>query len=302
MNRFWDVLLDSLKDTAIILPTLLALYFLIEFIEYKQANKFEQMKMLNKKTSPIIGSLFGCLPQCGISVVSTDLYTKKKIGIGTLIAVYIATSDEAIPILVSNPSAVKAILPLLVVKIVVAIIFGYASQFVFDTFKLKQSKEILLTAEVDTEHAHDEEAHVGCCKHDIDEKKYNWKHPLLHSGKIILIILLTNIILGCIIEFGFKGEENLSDFLSKNSIYALQPLLAMLIGFIPNCASSVVLTELYTVGGLSFGALFAGLTVNAGLGLVLLFKENKNMRENFYIIFCLIFASLSFGYALHYIV
>lgn len=302
MSKFWDVLLDSLKDTAIILPTLLALYFLIEFLEYKQANKYEKLKMLNKKTAPILGSLFGCLPQCGISVVSTDLYTKKKIGIGTLIAVYIATSDEAIPILLSNPSAIKAIIPLLAIKIGVAIIFGYASQFVFDAFTLKQSKEILISSEVEVGHDHDEEVHVGCCKHDIAEKKYNWKHPLLHSLKVILIIFAINMILGCVIEFGFKGEENLANFLSKNSIYALQPLLAMLIGFIPNCASSVVLTELYTVGGLSFGALFAGLTVNAGLGLVLLFKENRNLRENFYIISCLMIASLSFGYLLHYIV
>lgn len=302
MSKFWDVLLDSLKDTAIILPTLLALYFLIEFLEYKQANKYEKLKMLNKKTAPILGSLFGCLPQCGISVVSTDLYTKKKIGIGTLIAVYIATSDEAVPILLSNPSAIKAIIPLLAIKIGVAIIFGYASQFVFDAFKLKQSKEILISSEFDAEHDQDEEVHVGCCKHDIVEKKYNWKHPLLHSLKVIFIIFVINIILGCVIEFGFDGKDNLAKFLSGNTVYAIQPLLAMLIGFIPNCASSVVLTELYAVGGLSFGALFAGLTVNAGLGLVLLFKENRNLRENFYIISCLMIASLSFGYLLHYIV
>lgn len=302
MVKFLNVLLDSLKDSAIILPVLLAVYFLIELIEYKQVNKFEKMKMLNKKTSPIIGSLFGSLPQCGISVVSTDLYTKKKIGIGTLIAVYIATSDEAIPILLSNPSAIKSVLPLIFIKIIVAILFGYLAQFVYDYFRLKRSKEIIISAEESDEHHHDHEQHVGCCKHDIDDKKYNWKHPLLHSLKIILVIFIINVILGCIIEFGFKGEENLAKFLSENSIYALQPVLAMLIGFIPNCASSVVLTELYTVGGLSFGALFAGLTVNAGLGLVLLFKENKNIRENIYIISCLIIASMSVGYLLHYVI
>ena len=321
MKKFLLVLLESFIDSVKILPILLVVYFLIEFFEYKQASKFERMKFMNKKNSPIIGSLFGTIPQCGFSVVATDLYTKRKVTVGALIAVYIATSDEALPILIAQPSAYKSILPLLLVKIIVAIVIGYASQFLFDIIFNRKKEVVVEQSHQENEHSHEEHDHkghnhdthehesheheesvVGCCKHDIEHSKFSWKHPLLHCVKIIISIFIINIILGCVIEFGFKGEENLANFLTKNSIYALQPLLAMLIGFIPNCASSVVLTELFLIEGLSFGSLCAGLIANAGLGLVLLFRHNKRPKENLFIIACLIFASLATGYLLHYLV
>lgn len=307
MERFFDVLLDSLIDSAKILPILLLVYFLIEFFEHKQASKFESMKFINKKNAPMIGSLFGSLPQCGFSVVATDLYNKRKVTIGALIAVYIATSDEALPVMLSQPSSYKAIIPLLFVKIVIAIIVGYISQLLFDVIlKTEISNKDSIVDSEEHEHSDEDEhneavTHHGCCHHDIEHNKYDWKHPLLHCVKIIGTIFVINVLLGCIIEFGFHGEEQLAEFLTKNSIYALQPLLAMLIGFIPNCASSVVLTELYLIGGLSFGSLCAGLIVNAGLGLILLFKGNKKVKENIFIITTLVITSLSFGYLLHYI-
>lgn len=300
MKEFFEIVLDSLIDSAKILPILLLVYFLIELFEHKQASKFENLKFMNKKYSPAIASLFGSLPQCGFSIVATDLYNKRKLTIGALIAVYIATSDEAIPVMLSQPSSYKWILPLLATKIVIAIIVGYLAQFVFDLMFRKKVVEI----EHDHEHDHEEhiDTHHGCCHHDIEHNKYDWKHPLLHSLKVIGMIFAINIIFGCIIQFGFKGEEKLAEFLTGNTVYALQPILAMLIGFIPNCASSVVLTELYLIGGLSFGSLVAGLVVNAGLGIILLFKENKHPKENLFIILTLIIASLSFGYLLHYII
>lgn len=296
MKEFFEIVLDSLIDSAKILPILLLVYFLIELFEHKQASKFENLKFMNKKYSPAIASLFGSLPQCGFSIVATDLYNKRKLTIGALIAVYIATSDEAIPVMLSQPSSYKWILPLLATKIVIAIIVGYLAQFVFDLMFRKKVVEI--------EHDHEEhiDTHHGCCHHDIKHNKYDWKHPLLHSLKVIGMIFAINIIFGCIIQFGFKGKEKLAEFLTGNTVYALQPILAMLIGFIPNCASSVVLTKLYLIGGLSFGSLVAGLVVNAGLGIILLFKENKHPKENLFIILTLIIASLSFGYLLHYII
>lgn len=301
MKEFFDIVLDSLIDSAKILPILLLVYFLIELFEHKQASKFENMKFMNKKYSPLLGSAFGSLPQCGFSIVATDLYNKRKLTIGALIAVYIATSDEALPVMLSQPSSYKWILPLLLTKIVIAIAVGYLAQFLFDIMFKKKVVEVEHDHE---EHDHEEEAetHHGCCHHDIEHNKYDWKHPLLHSLKVIGMIFAINIIFGCIIEFGFKGEEKLAEFLTGNTVYVLQPILAMLIGFIPNCASSVVLTELYLMGGLSFGSLVAGLIVNAGLGIILLFKENKHPKENLFIILTLIISSLSFGYLLHYII
>lgn len=337
---FWDVLLDALKDSAIVLPILLLVYFLIELLESKNTRKFENLKILKKRNSPILGALVGCLPQCGFSVVATDLYTKRKLSIGALIAVYIATSDEAIPILLSHPKAIKAILPLLLLKIAVAVVFGYLSQIIYDLFTINRLKAPLITnkkhsdhhdetksvqedvedtSAINTEshhhHHHAEEDHehaeenvleqrkdnIGCCHHDIENSKFSFKHPLLHCFKVLITIFIINLIFGCIVEFGFKGEEGLASFLTQNGVEFIQPLFAMLIGFIPNCASSIVLTQLYVSGGLSFGALFAGLTVNAGLGIILLLKQNKKYKENIYIISTLIIASLGFGYLLHFI-
>lgn len=316
MKEFLHILLHGLKDSLKILPIILAVYFLIELLEYKNSQKFNN-RFLSKNTSPIYGALFGSLPQCGFSVVATDLYTKKKINVGALLAVYIATSDEAIPVMLTHISSIKIIIPLIITKIVIAIAMGYFFQFVFDKIFYKSSDFILENSishskksnsedyhheeHLHIENKHEEVTHLGCCNHDIEHKKYDWKHPLLHSIKIILTILIINIIFGCVVEFGFKGEENLSNFLSKNTVYALQPILAMLIGFIPNCAASVVITEMYIIGGLSFGSLVAGLIVNAGLGIIILIKQNKNIKENLFVITSLILTSLSFGYLLHLI-
>ena len=308
MKEILHVLEHSLIDSLKILPILIAVYLLIEFFEYRGSQKLTNGKLLNKRTSPIFGALFGSLPQCGFSVVATDLYTKRKINVGALIAVYIATSDEAIPIMLSNFKSLKAVLPLLIIKISIAILIGFVSQLLFEKMFAKNThKEVHNHIDDSHEHQekhhnHKEEKHHGCCNHDIEHKKYDWKHPIMHCLKIFITILIINIVFGCIIEFGFKGEQNLSKFLSKNGVFAVQPLLAMLIGFIPNCASSVVLTELYLINGLSFGALVSGLIVNAGLGLILLLKNNKRVKENIFIVSTLIVTSLSFGYSLHFIV
>ena len=147
-------------------------------------------------------------------------------------------------------------------------------------------------------HENGEHHHVhACCNHEFKGQKYNWKHPLVHCIKITLYIFIVNVVMGLIVEL--VGEDNLSAFLKSSSVF--QPLLALVIGLIPNCASSVILTELYLMGGLSFGAIVAGLSVNAGLGLMILFKENKNIKENLFIVACLVASSLVFGYALHFL-
>jgi len=331
MKKFLHILEHSFIDSIKVLPILLLVYILIELIEYKHARKFENLKFLNRRYSSVFGALFGSLPQCGFSVVATDLFSKRKLNIGTLIAVYIATSDEAIPIMFSNVKSLKALLPLIIIKIVIATIIGLFSQILYERIfeqKLRDKHLGLLSNNANItnkkledeienhenhnhdhdehdehhSHGHEIELHKGCCNHGIEDAKFNWQHPLFHSLKIFLTILIINVIFGIIIEFGFKGEEKLADFLTQNSIYWLQPLLAMIIGFIPNCASSVVLTELYLLNGLTFGALVSGLIVNAGLGLILLIKQNKNIKQNMFIISVLVVTSLIFGYLIHFIV
>lgn len=298
MKEFWDVVLDALVDTVKIVPILLLVYFLIEFLEYKKLMQFEKSKLLKGKCSPVFGSLFGSLPQCGFSVISTDLFTKGFISIGALLAVYVATSDEALPIMISHKSGWLPLICLLISKIVLAVLIGYLAMWLYP----KIFKKANIHTEEDEHHHHENEhlemEHTGCCNHGLESNIFDWKHPLLHCLKISLFILIVNLIFGLILML--VGEEHLTSFLTKSS--ALQPILAVIIGLIPNCASSVVITELYLLGGLSFGSILAGLSVNAGIGLVVLFKQNKNKKEIAFILSMLIIPSLIVGYLLHFII
>jgi hypothetical protein len=321
MKEILHILLHSAKDTVKLFPFLFLIYFLIELLESKNIFKFEKSKLLKGKASPAVGALFGSVPQCGFSVISSELYASKKISAAALIAVFVATSDEAVPLMLANYKTIPALIVLILTKIVLAIIIGYLTMYFYKVFFKKTA---IKTANLETlheatstheEHEHNEheedshneeheeeeehkEHHVhDCCHHDIEQNKFDWKHPLVHCLKITLYIFIINVILGSLIEL--IGEDNLENFLSSN--HALQPVLALIIGFIPNCASSVVLTELYISGGLSFGAIVAGLSVNAGLGLMVLLKENKNKKENLFIVLMLLIPSLIFGYALHFL-
>ncbi len=317
MQQVGEVLLDALIDTAKILPLLFIVYYLIELIEFKFAFKLQNNKWLKGKASPVMGAVVGCIPQCGFSVISTDLYTKKAISIGALIAVYLATSDEALPIMFSNPKSIPWLLALIGVKLLMGIVVGYLSILLYKLiFKNKNAQKETnqnLVAEHGGEQENEHEKHEhgeheneiesevlndGCCHHHLKSKSFDWLHPLLHCLKISAFILLINILFGLITDV-WIGQEALTNFMSK-SLY-IQPLLAILIGLIPNCASSVAITELFLMGGLSFGALCAGLCVNAGLGIIILLKQNKNVKENIFIIAMLIIPSLILGYALNFI-
>lgn len=341
-----ETLLDALIDSLRMLPLLLVVYLLLEFLEYKGVTKFEDSKLLKGKWSPVFGSIFGSVPQCGFSVISTDLYSSRKLSIGGLIAVYIATSDEAIPLMIADVKALPWLGLLLAVKIVFACLVGYLAMFLYRLiFKPrvmifcvnvnkdpeKKSKKTIAEntgangAEIKDEAEghkanketaagtkkeegdgaeHHENGHPhnfhpdGCCHHHIEHEGYNWKHPILHSLKIFAFILVMNVIFGIVVYY--VGEGNLVNFLSSSS--AFQPAIAVLIGLIPNCVSSVLITKLFLLGGLSFGSIVAGLSVNAGLGLLVLIKQNKNWKENLFIFLMLIIPSLLLGYLLHFII
>lgn len=309
MHEYWHVILESLIDTAKILPFLFIIYYLIELIELKHAMKLQKSSLLKGKAGPVFGSVIGSVPQCGFSVISTDLFSKGKMSIGALIAVYIATSDEAVPLMIANPKSIGWMFVLIGVKIVFAILIGYLAIGLYKVV-FKRQKEKLEDIhnhnhhesheEHDGHHEHEDEeiVHGGCCHHNVETKSFDWFHPLMHCLKISVFILVINILFGFITHI-WVGEQALVSFLSKGKF--AQPLLAVLIGLIPNCASSVAITELFLLGGLSFGALVAGLCVNAGLGLVVLFKQNKNWKENLFIILILIVPSLLLGYGLIWI-
>ena len=301
---YLEVFCEALLDTVKTLPILLVVYFLIEFVEHKWAGKLHNNHFLRGKASPILGALVGSVPQCGFSVVATDLFARSIIPVGTLLAIFVSTSDEALPILLTHPNQWLSIVVLIISKIVIAVFVGYLANLTFRIIYHRPavmpvtSQTTAATAIKDDEH-HDHEnneehVHGGCCHHHVDGKHFNWLHPFLHSFKILAFIFVVNFLFGCLADV-WVGEDNLTAFLS-GSIW-LQPLLAVIVGLIPNCAASVVLTEFYLIGGLRFGALLGGLCANAGLGIIFLLRHKKMWREKLFVIGWLIGVSLLAGYS-----
>ena len=315
-----DWLVDALLDSLKLLPFLFLAYVLIELLETYMSKKVVSKKFYKGKFAPLVGAGFGIVPQCGFSVVATDLYSQKKITVGTLIAIFIATSDEAIPILFGKLNSAKVgytILILIAVKFIVGVLAGYLVDLaVYGLRKRKTqnfSTEVVVKDEeeksIEHDHKHEEHEedhseeisthHKGCCGHEIEENKVHpakqyLLHPLIHTLKIFAYILIINIAFSALIYY--IGEDKITDFLTNAKYFA--PLVATLIGLIPNCASSVVLTNLMVIGGLNLSACISGLIVNAGIAYTILFKQNKNMKANFAIIGIVSAISIGVGYLL----
>lgn len=247
-----------------LVPVLFIVYFIIEYFEHKNNNSFNHILMKSRRTGPFVGALLGCVPQCGFSVIAANLYSKRTITLGTLIAVFVATSDEAIPILLSNTAVIGDIGYVLLCKFVVAIISG----FIIDTI----CKTVINKSNVCHDEHHHEHYHGNCESCDDGILSATIKHTL----KIFLFVFLANLVIGCFI--GIIGEDKIKAVLTSNM--AIQPFLSSLVGLIPNCAASCVITEMYAEGVLSFGALIGGLSTGAGVGTVVLFKLNKPLKQN----------------------
>lgn len=314
----WDAILDTLKDSLLAFPILLVVYIIIEFMEHKGSVKFEKVLASSKKYGPLWGAGLGCIPQCGFSALMADLFSRQMITIGTLFTVFIATSDEAFAILLSKPDQILSLLALLGCKLVLAIIIGYIIDFIFrkETPKL-QADNLSHSTHYEHEHTHihhkeeekkfedcktcdEEQKSCDTCEHnhlhhhhelEVENKQTKGKvfwhiclQGLLHALQIFAIILVANIVITVIIELA-GGEEVLANILGTNKWYS--PLICSLIGLIPNCASSCVLADLYINGMLSFSACLGGLCTGAGVGLLVLFKNKKNWKQNLYILLML---------------
>lgn len=293
-----EVFLDAVIDSLKVFPVVFIVYVIIEYIEAKEALKHGMARAFTGRFSPVFGAMIGVIPQCGFSVVATKLYQGGYIYLGTLIAVYFATSDEAVPILLSravtDPSVWKNLGLLIAVKFVYAIIVGMLINLVLKHIaKMTVASASGEFAEESFEHDED-----GCCGHGVVSKRRGFVqfiiHPLLHSLKIVLYIFIVNLLMGMIIDV-IIGEDAFKSFLS-GSVY-LQPLLSVLIGLIPNCASSVVITELYVGGALNLSGAVAGLTANSGLGLAVLLKDKQHIKRSLLVIGLISVLSVALGYA-----
>lgn len=262
MHFILHILEHTIMDTVKILPFLFLAFLLIESLE-TISEKYHQV-ILEKggKAGPIVGALLGCIPQCGFSVMASDLYSGGLISVGTLLAVFLATSDEAVLIMMSNPNRGSDILALIGVKIIIAVVAGYIIDLFF-------KKYIVVEKHID-DLCHDCGCHADHAHHKV--LKPALKHTLIVFAHLLIFTALINLLTEWI------GFEQLSEMLLKNSV--LQPILAAVIGLIPNCAASVALTQLYLSDVISFASVVAGLCTSAGVGLIVLFKVNHHWKEN----------------------
>lgn len=261
-----DVILDTLLDGLKILPFLWMAFLLIELVEHKFYRQSQKIVEKSGRLGPLVGGLLGCFPQCGFSVMATNLYVTRIITLGTLISIYLSTSDEMLPILLSHGSDMDVIFRLLLTKLIIGIVCG----FIIDLLFIKKQEQ----------HIHElcEQEHCHCDKGIISSS-------LKHTFNTLLFIVLVSFLLNIVMYYG--GEEYLMSIFKKNNF--LSPFLASLIGLIPNCATSVVLTELYLSGILSFSNVIAGLLTGSGVAILVLFKANKNLVENIKILLLIYF-------------
>ncbi len=282
LNGFFDVLLDAVWDTLKMLPFLFLAFIIIEILEHKAQDKIQALFTRAGSAGPAVATLFGCIPQCGFSVLCANLYSSGIITLGTLIAVFLSTSDEAVILLAASAGGAFEVFKLLAVKVVIALIFGYIIYF---TEKKKHKTH---------SHTHDlcQHDHCGC-----EEHSGVLRPALIHTFKVLGFLLLFTVIID--LAVAFIGTDALSYLLLSDSI--LQPLLSAVIGFIPNCASSVLLTQLYIEGTLSFGSLAAGLCTNAGAGLLVLLRDKSKFKENLKILGILYVCAVIPGIILHLI-
>ena len=258
-----DIILDTLIDTLKLLPFLFIAFLIIELIEHKLNTKNKKILTKSKKYGVFLGSLLGVIPQCGFSVMATNLYITRIITLGTLISVYLSTSDEMLPILISHNVELNVIIKILLTKVLFAVIYGIILDFIISKIKKKEKENYHIC---DEEHCHCEDGII--------------KSSLKHTVHITLFILIMTFIINII--FTYIGEDFLSKLFLKGTIFS--PFITSLIGLIPNCGASVILTELYLNNAINLSSLISGLLTGSGTALIVLFKGNKSLKENFFII------------------
>ena len=269
------ILIHTLEDTIHLIPFLFVVFFLLESIEHSFSRKTQTIIKKAGTAGPFLGGALGALPQCGFSVMATNLFAGRVATLGTLIAVYLSTSDEMLPIMISRQVPPEQIFKIILVKTLI----GIASGFIIDA---------LIHPSVEPEHIHDlcEDDHCDC------EHSSPLKSAVHHTASIFLVILLVTLGLNVLIEL--IGLDGIRSVVSRAGIFA--PLLSCLVGLIPNCASSVVITELFLAGAITFGTALAGLLASSGIAWVILFRVNKHhMRENLQILCLVVIISVLSG-------
>lgn len=257
-----DVVLDALKDCVKLLPFLFLTYLAMEYLEHKAGNKMQETIRKSGKCGPVIGAVLGAFPQCGFSAAASNLYAGRIITMGTLLSIYLSTSDEMLPIMISENAGAGMILKVLGCKIIIGMAAGLIIDLVISRFLKKGREDLQIEHMCEQHNCHCEEGIV--------------KSALHHTFEIFFYILLVSVALNIIIAL--IGEDFLAGLILNRPVVG--EMLAGAIGLIPNCAASVVITQLYLNGVLSAGAMMSGLLAGAGVGVLVLLRVNDNPREN----------------------
>ena len=279
-----DVIKDTLFDSIKLLPFLFLAYLLMEYLEHKTGNKTKDIVKKSGKLGPLWGGIIGIFPQCGFSAAAANLYAGKIITMGTLIAVFLSTSDEMLPILISEAAPASLILKVLAIKLVVGIIAGFIIDLVINVIGKTKKVE-------------PEEAVGHMCEHDHCEHGI-FKSALKHTINIFIFITIITFAINTLIHF--IGEETIEKAIAGAPVLGI--LVSSIFGLIPNCAGSVIITELYLSNLISFGSMIAGLLVGSGIGILVLFKSNKNIKENLTITGLLMLVGIIVGLIIDFVI
>ena len=265
MELAWDIFLDALIDTAKLVPFLFVTYWAMEALEHVAGDKAQQVVERAGAAGPLVGALVGAFPQCGFSAAASTLYAGRVITLGTLYAVFLATSDEMLPIFIAEQVDPALIFKILGLKVVVGMLMGFVVDAVMRLAQRFQKDDLNI-------HALCEQDQCGC----HDEHGSVLRSALKHTAQVTLFIFLISLVLGASIEL--IGEDVFAGFIESNP--TLSVFASALVGLIPNCAASVIITELYLEGTLGFGAMMSGLLVSAGIGLLVLLRTNRHLGQN----------------------
>jgi len=284
LNVLLSAIIEGVKDTAICIPILFATYLFMEILEGSSKVNEETLCRRSRKVGPAIGGLLGVIPQCGLAGSAAALYSTGTVTLGTMLAVFFATSDEMLPVMLASLSGrfaigIGAIAGILAAKALLGIVLGYLTDF---AVKASTGKNI---------HSLCEREHCEC---DGEEGNV-FRSALIHTLKITIMLLIVNVVLSAAI--GLIGIESLSGTIINQPVVG--ELIVALFGLIPNCAVSIILTESYLTGVLNLGCLFAGLLANAGVGLIVLFRTNPRHRENLMIVLIMYLLSAAVGVIMH---
>lgn len=258
----YDIILDTLMDGIRLLPFLFVTYLVMEYIEHKMSAGARRVVQTSGKFGPLIGSIAGIFPQCGFSAAAASLYAGRVITRGTLIAIFLSTSDEMLPVFISRQVPVRVILSVLGMKVVIGMAAGFLVDLLFSVVKKQPEQEMDIHHMCEHDHCHCEDGIL--------------KSALVHTAHIFFFIILVSFILNLVIDG--VGEESLTEIILNQPL--IGSLLSGAVGLIPNCAASVVITQLYLDGAMSLGAMMSGLLVGAGVGLIVLFRTNDSLKEN----------------------